>query len=731
MAHAGKSPGRRRSLLIELGTEELPPKALKNLAQAFAKNLFNGLVESGIVENQEDQSGQYTYYATPRRLVVWIKGVAPKQPDQTEQRKGPAVQVAFDPQGEPTAAAQGFAKSCGVPVSKLKRVKTDNGAWLVFEKRVKGKSLKVLVTQCLNDSIKALPIPKRMRWGNSEVEFVRPVHWLLALYGSDLIRTQALGLKANRFTRGHRFHCPGTLKIPSADRYLNTLKNNGFVIADYQARQSIIVKQATRLAKKANARVVIDEHVLDEVTGLVEWPVAALGEFDQKYLKLPREVLISTMVDHQKYFHVTNDKGKLMPLFVSVSNIKSKTPKRVRQGNERVLRARLADAEFFWNTDQKIKLDARVDELKGVLFHNQLGTIYDKTIRIGNLASAIAAKLDVDKKDVQRAAKLCKADLTTDMVAEFPQLQGTIGKYYAANQGESKQVADAIDGHYKPRYANDKLPSTALAQCVALADKIDSLVGIFATGEVPSGDKDRFALRRAALGVLRIIIERKLDLDLYELFSLAMKPYIQSTPTKSKNADSKTSNISKLDTSESVIENVFEFTNERLKSYFQAQNFSAEQIASVQACKPTKPLDFANRLAAVNHFFRKQGAAAKALASANKRIANILSKADLDDASKFSGKFNIKLVTDPAETQLAKAVEAVSSEVNGYFKTHQYDKGFDKLSTLKAPVDKFFDEVMVMHDDPAIKNNRLALLTKIRQLFLGVADISRIRIEQK
>lgn len=714
MAQARKTTGRRKNLLIELGTEELPPKALKNLAQSFAQNFFSGLVTAGLVENKPNQ---YQYYATPRRLAVWVKGVSPKQPDQIEQRRGPALQAAFDPQGNPTAGAHGFAKACDVPVARLKKVVSDKGAWLVFEHKVKGKKLNTLVTQCLNDSIKALPIPKRMRWGSSDVEFVRPAHWLLALYGSDLIRTEVLGLKADRFTKGHRFHCPTILKIASADRYLNTLKLNGFVIADYSIRQAMIVKQATRLAKKANAEVVIEQNLLDEVTSLVEWPVVSLGEFEQRYLKLPNEVLISTMVAHQKYFHITNHKGKLMPLFVSVSNIKSKTPKRVRQGNERVLRARLADAEFFWHTDQKIKLHDRVDALKGVLFHHQLGSIYDKTIRVEKLAATIATKLNIDKKDTQRVARLCKADLVTDLVGEFPQLQGTIGKYYALKQGEDKNIADAIDGHYKPRYANDKLPSNPLAQCVALADRIDSLVGIFALGEVPSGDKDPFALRRAALGVLRIMIERKLELDLLELFSRAMKQYANS-PAKN------------ITTDNSVVEQVFEFTNERLKGYFQAHGFSTQQIASVQAGKPVKPLDFANRLQAVRHFFSKRRVAAEALVSANKRIANILSKANLHldgDTIKFSSK----LTTDPAEKQLAKSVKSISKEVKECFSAAQYDKGLNKLAVLKAPIDKFFDEVMVMHDDPAIRNNRLALLGKIRQLFLGVADISHIRVERE
>ena len=709
MAQSKKSLGRRRNLLIELGTEELPPKALKNLAQSFAYHFFNGLVAARVVE---DNPNQYKYYATPRRLAVWVKAVLPKQPDRTEQRKGPSIQSAFDDHGMPTVAAHGFAKSCAVSVEQLEKSLSDEPARLVFKHKVKGRKLNILVDQCLHDSIKALPIPKRMRWGNNEMMFVRPVHWLLALYGSDVISTKALGLKADRLTHGHRFHCPTILKIPAADRYLHILKLHGFVIADYETRQALIVKQATRLVKKTANRVEIDQGLLDQVTALVEWPTASLGKFDRKYLKLPKEVLVSTMADHQKYFHVTNEQGKLMPLFVSLSNIKSKTPKRVCQGNERVLSARLSDAEFFWNTDQKIKLYERIDALKNVLFHNKLGSVYDKTIRVEKLACVIATKLKANKVQVQRVARLCKTDLVTDMVGEFPQLQGTIGKYYATNQGEDKAVANAIEEHYLPRYANDTLPSTSVAQCIALADKIDSLVGIFATAEIPTGDKDPFALRRAALGVLRIIIEKKLALDLFDLLSLSMAQYIDC-------------DLKNLHTTDAVLNQVFDFINERLKGYFQSQGFCVQEIAAVQACNPTKPIDFANRLQAVSHFFNKQPSAAKSLAAANKRIANILSRAHFDDTVKFKRE----LIIEPAEKQLANEVDTIRSEVNQHFKAHRYEQGFNKLSTLKILIDEFFEQVMVMHDDVAIKNNRLLLLMKIRQLFLGVADISHIRID--
>ncbi len=709
MADSRKSAGRKKNLLIELGTEELPPKALKNLARAFAQNLFQALVDADVVDRDP---ADYKFYATPRRLAVWVKGVLPQQPDQIEQRKGPTVQAAFDHQGHPTPAARGFARSCGVSVSRLKQQKADKGLRLVFEKKVQGKKLNQVVTEGLGQSIKALPIPKRMRWGSGDAEFVRPVHWLLALYGSDLLRTEVLGLTANRYTQGHRFHCPGRLKIPSADRYSDALAT-GWVVADYDMRQSMIVKQVTHLAKKAGVQAVIEQNLLDEVTGLVEWPVALLGEFEDKYLQLPEEVLISTMAGHQKYFHLTTDKGRLANYFVAVSNIKSKTPKRVRQGNERVLRPRLSDAAFFWNTDQKVKLDDRIQALKGVLFHRRLGTVYDKTMRIEKLAGLIAKKLDVDATQAQRAARLCKADLVTDMVGEFPELQGIIGKYYALNQGEPKPVADALDAHYKPRAANDDLPRKPLAQCVAIADRVDSLVGIFAAAEIPTGDKDPFALRRAALGLLRIIIEKKLELDLFGLFSQGMKLYAES-------------NLNNIDTADAVVRQVCEYTNERLKGYFQARGFSVEAIASVRAGRPGKPLDFASRLYAVSRFFSKRREAAESLASANKRISNILSKAGFADDCEFDHE----LIQDEAERSLAIRVATIRSEVNQHFNAGQYDQGLERLSALKAPVDAFFDQVMVMHQDPAIRSNRLALLFSIRQLFLGVADISCMRFDQ-
>ncbi len=714
MAQIKRIAGRRRNLLLELGTEELPPKALKKLSEAFGQSVFNGLVDAGMVEpaGDNESTGKCKFYATPRRLAVWIQGVLPKQPDQEEQRFGPAVQAAFDGDGKPTKAAEGFAKSCGVSVAKLKTAQTDKGERLTFSRKVRGERLQVIVTACLEDAIKALPVPKRMRWGDKDAEFVRPVHWLLALHGSDLVRTEILGLKSDRFTCGHRFHCSERIKIPSADRYVSTLKTTGFVIADYEVRQGMIEKQVSRLAAKAGAKTDIDPDLLDEVTGLVEWPVALTGQYDERFLKLPREVLVSTMADHQKYFFMTNEKGKPVPGFIAVSNIKSKSPKRVRLGNERVLRARLSDAEFFWQTDQKKTLEARREDLKGVLFHFKLGSIYDKSCRLESLAVKIAKQLDVDPARTALAARLCKADLVTDMVGEFPELQGVIGKYYATSQGIDKKVANAIDGHYKPRFSGDGLPRNGVARCVAIADRIDTLTGIFVCGEIPTGDKDPFGLRRASLGVLRILVEGKLDLDLRKLIKISLDEYRKS-------------GLGKISVGDEVVDQIFGYMIERLRGYFQSQGYGTDIYASVEACKPASPLDFSRRVSALDKFFRKRKSAAESLASANKRIANILSKAKITNAVKFRKK----LAEQEAEKVLADSVKELSRTVRVEFGLGHYEKGLELLAGLKIPVDRFFDEVMVMHDNPEIRDNRLALLSELRELFLGVADISRIRVD--
>ncbi|MCY3769198.1 MAG: glycine--tRNA ligase subunit beta [Gammaproteobacteria bacterium] len=713
MATPGNRPGRPKNLLIELGTEELPPKALKRLGQSFARGIFTGLVEAGVMQNKE---ANYRYYAAPRRLAVWARDVHPVQPDRNEERRGPAVKAAFGADGNPSNAARGFAKSCGVDVHQLKRRKTGKGEWLVYESTVKGKRLGTILTECLNEAVRALPIPRRMRWGTCEEEFIRPVHWLLVLHGSEVIRTGVLGLKAGRYSRGHRFHCPGELRILSADRYLGTLKTDGFVMADYESRQSTIVKQATRLARKAGAHAVLDAPLLEEVTGLVEWPVSVLGRYDDRFLKLPVEVLTSTMNRHQKYFHLVNGKNEPVPLFVAVSNLKSRAPARVRQGNERVLRARLSDADFFFEADQKVPLEERIDDLKEVLFHHTLGSVYDKSRRIRKLAGVIAGQLGIEGESVREAAALCKADLVTDMVGEFPELQGTMGKYYARRQGWNRKIADAIEGHYFPRHAGDQLPGSAAAQCLALADRLDTVFGIFLCGEMPTGDRDPFALRRATLGILRILVECRLDLDLLDLYRQASTLYVHVEVAGNREPGL-----------EPVIELVLAFSDERLKGYFIAQGFDAEAIAAVLAGRPTRPFNSYLRLKAVSELFTTDRTIAESLAYSNKRIANILSKAGRSHPDSMD--LDSGLLTEPAEKALAESVERIEEQVFDCFENEDYDRGFNRLSALGAPIDTFFDQVMVMHDDPAVRANRLALLARIRRLFLGGADLSKMRLE--
>ncbi len=715
MSSGKNSSAAGKLLLIELGTEELPPKALKGLAQSFSATFYQELICEGLVE---DNPADMKWYATPRRLAVTVRNVLERQPDRVETVRGPALQVAYDEDGAATRAAQGFARSCGVPLSALKTRQTEKGAWLVFEKRLAGSRLDEVVTRCLNQSIKSLPIPKRMRWGENEAEFVRPVHWLLALYGSDLVRVEALGLESGRTTRGHRFHSSGHLEIPSADQYLKLLKTDGRVIADYDERQTIIKKQATRLASKAGARIVIQQGLLDEVTSLVEWPVALAGEFDRQFLELPSAVLISTMAGHQKYFHVVDDRNKLVPVFVTISNIKSKSPKRVRQGNERVLRARLSDARFFWQTDQKIPLKNRVKDLNGVLFHDRLGSIHDKVRRIRSISGFIAGQLDVDPEAVDTVAELCKADLVTDLVGEFPELQGTVGRYYADNEGYGRAIADAIEAHYKPRTAADTVPSDPVAICVALADRVDSLVGLFGCGEAPSGDKDPFALRRAALGVFRIIVENQLDLDLKELYEKGLAKYV---------AEYIGQILPPGWSSGGAVNRVYDFTMERSKGYFELQGYSTDEYAAVSAARPapTRPVDFARRIEAIHTFFNDNSSAAQSLASANKRIGNMLK----GDAAVDTKDLDSSVVCDPVEKDLTAMLNQVGDRVHSCFQSNDYAGGLAQLAELKDPVDQFFDNVMVMHQDKTIRNNRLALLARIRQMFLGVADISKIRIK--
>jgi len=700
-----KLPGDSANLLIELGTEELPPKALKVLAESFSRSVSLSLIEAGVVSDKPDS---VQFYAAPRRLAVLIKDVESSQKDRVEQRRGPSVSAAFK-EGEPTKAALGFARSCGVEIDQLGREVTDKGEWLCYAIQVVGLSLTALVNKALEQAVKQLPIPKRMRWGDSDQEFVRPVHWLLALHGLNTLEVSVLGLNADNKTRGHRFHVPGQITVPSADDYVSTLLEQGKVQVDYAARQAAIKTQVEVLAKNETAQAVMHPALLDEVTGLVEWPFAIYGQFDSKFLEVPTEVLVSSMSDHQKYFHLVDEQGRLLPGFITISNIQSNEVSRVRAGNERVLRARLSDAEFFWQADQKLKLDDRISSLKRVLFHKKLGSVHDKVSRMKVLAQSIAGQIGADPKQVDRACDLCKTDLVTDMVGEFPELQGTVGRYYAANQGEVNIVAKAIEAHYQPRFAGDDLPQGEVAQCLAIADRLDSLAGIFACGEVPSGDKDPFGLRRASLGVLRIMIESGLELDLYELVKQAVDGFSEMD----------------LGNNDDVAEKITSFVFERLRAYYQPFGFDTEEINAVMAVQPSRPLDFDHRLHALHDFVANQSDAALSLAAANKRIANILVK----QKSKLVSEVQPSLFKEKAEGALFDLVNQSASAAQLAFSNSKYSEGLLELSALKSPVDAFFDEVMVMDEDLAVRANRLALLHSIRALFLNVADISLIQVE--
>ena len=700
---------RPRNLLIELGTEELPPKALKSLGQSLSESVYQYLVDAQLVQAGR---GAHKFYASPRRLALWIKQVQPCQPDRIEERRGPSVSAAFEADGTPTKAALGFAGSCGVEVDQLETRKTDRGEWLSYSSKVKGESVQSVVERGLDHAVKNLPIPKRMRWGSHSQEFVRPVHWLLAMYGSDVLPISLLGLKAGYWTWGHRFHAPNKIRVRSADRYVETLKDDGHVIADYVERRSMIEKQIARIATRTGFTPVLDQDLLDEVTALVEWPSALYGEFDRRFLNIPAEVLVSSMRDHQKYFHLLDTEGSLVPGFIAVSNIKSRAPKRVKSGNQRVLRARLADAEFFWNADQKTPLIDRKSALDRVLFHKRLGSVLDKVERMRSLAQMIANQIGADSRHVDRACDLCKADLVTDMVVEFPDLQGTIGSYYAANQGEHREVCDAIREHYLPRFAGDSLPVGSVSRCLALADRIDTLTGIFACGETPTGDKDPYALRRAALGILRIMIELGLDLDLLTMIKASTEQYTGAKHEALElGADTEIA--------------VFDFIIDRLRAYYLPTGYDTMEISAVMGVRPTSPLDFHHRLQAVHDFFKLHSDAAHSLAVANKRIANILSRQEQPQ----NLETDPDLFSEKAESDLFDHVERSGMRARTLFEKAQYSQGLIELASLKSPIDTFFDSVMVMDENVTLRENRLALLANIRRLFLEVADISLVRVD--
>lgn len=682
-----------QDLLVEVGTEELPPKALKKLSDAFTDGIIAGLKDAGVAAEA------VLPYAAPRRMAVWLKGVPVQQADQIIERKGPAVAAAFDKEGNPSKAAEGFARSCSVEFSALQQVETDKGAWLVFRQQQEGQQTATLFPAIVEKSLAALPIPKRMRWGSGTAEFVRPVHWIVMLAGNQVIDAEILGIKTGNQSRGHRFHAPAAITINTPDDYAVKL-GEACVIARFEARRDLIRTKVEALAAELGGKAIMPEDLLDEVTALVEWPVPVAGRFEERFLDVPQEALISTMQDNQKYFALVDANGKLMPNFITVANIDSRDVSQISSGNERVIRPRFSDAEFFWNQDKKQTLASRREPLKKMVFQQKLGTLYDKSGRVAQLASYIAQQLGADEALAVRAAELGKCDLVTSMVFEFTELQGTMGRYYAQHDGEAAEVATAMEEQYMPRFAGDELPATATGRILALAERLDTLAGIFGIGQKPTGAKDPFALRRAALGVLRILIELQLPLDLADLLGKA--------------ADGLTTQLGKKPETQEALDYILE----RLRAYYQEQGIGVELVEAVASLKPTQPLDFDRRVKAVAAF--RQLMAAESLAAANKRISNILKKVE----GELPDSIHPGLLQLEAEQALAAAVQYQDNKVMPLFAAGEYEAALLSLAELREPVDRFFDEVMVMADDAALKNNRLALLNRLRGLFLRVADLS-------
>ncbi len=684
-----------QDFLVEIGTEELPPKALKPLSDAFTRGIAQGLEEAGVA------FGKVESFAAPRRLAVRVRDLADAQPDKPVEKRGPAVKAAFDDAGNPTRALTGFSTSLGVTPDQLDTLETDKGAWVVYRTVEKGKPTVELMPELVDKSLAALPIPKRMLWGAHRTEFVRPVHWIILMYGNKVLNAPIMGLTPGNTTRGHRFHCPKELIVPTPNDYELVLKEEGKVLADFAERREKIRAGVTTIAgQQSNGQAVIDEELLDEVTALNEWPVPLLGNFEERFLEVPAEALISSMKEHQKYFHVVDKNGRMLPHFITIANLESKDPAQVISGNEKVIRPRLSDAAFFYETDRKTRLEDRIDALKPIVFQEKLGSIHDKSVRVAALAKKIAEAINSDPALAERAAMLAKTDLVTEMVLEFTDLQGIMGEYYARHDGEPEDVAKALNEQYMPRFAGDDLPATLTGCAVAIADRIDSLVGLFGINQPPSGTRDPFGLRRASLGVLRIIIERELPLDLQTLCEWAEENFTVLTE-------------------QNTASTVVDYMLERFRAHYDEQGIGAEVYLAVHARRPTRPLDFDRRVKAVEAF--RQLPEAQALAGANKRVSNILTKQGGDNIGEA---VDTSLLQDAEEKTLAEQVEQQAQAVLPLFEQGDYSSALRSLAQLREPVDSFFDEVMVMADDEAVRNNRLALLNRLRNLFLRVADIS-------
>jgi len=694
----------RHDFLVEIGAEEMPPKSLAALGEAFRDGLVAGLESAGL------SHGAAKAFFTPRRLAVSVSKLLDRQPEQRIERRGPPVSAAFDSAGQPTRAATAFAESCGVGLDELTRIKDAKGEFLFCRTTRAGEPAARLLPGIVEAALDGLPIARRMRWGDGTAQFVRPVHWVVLLHGDAIVPGEILGIAAGRMTRGHRFHTKKPIALRSPGGYVGALEK-GFVRADFDARRERIRAGVVAAAEAESGVAVVDAAVLDEVTALTEWPVPIAGGFDSRFLELPPEVLVATLQDHQRYFPVRGADGKLMPRFVAVANLESRDPSQVRAGNERVVRPRLADAAFFFAADRKATLASRRDALAAVTFQAQLGTLADKTARVTALATQIARVAGRDSAAAQRAAELAKCDLLTAMVGEFPELQGVMGRYYAVNDGEPSEVAAAIAEQYLPRFAGDSLPATGAGLALAVADKLDTLVGIFAIGQKPTGTKDPYGLRRSALGVLRILIETGIALDLRELIRSAL--------------DSVAADLARLGgkpPADGLADEIYDYMMERLRAWYleAGGSITTEMFDAVLDTRPASPLDFDNRLRALAGFLQLPDAAG--LTAANKRIANILRKA----GEQPSPRVDPGLLTDPHERQLATEVEALRVDVERLVTARRYADALARLASLRGSVDAFFDHVLVMADDVGVRANRLALLAALSRLFLHMANLSRL-----
>ena len=685
-----------QNFLVEIGTEELPPKALKTLATSFADNVEAELNHAGLSFDKIE------WFAAPRRLAVKVLNLATQQPSKEIEKRGPAVSAAFDAEGKPTKAAEGWARGCGITVDQAERIATDKGEWLVHRAKIEGQPTKNLLNSIVANALAKLPIPKPMRWADKTVQFIRPVHTVAMLLGDELIEGEILGVASARTIRGHRFLGEKEFDIQHADQYPQLLREKGSVVADFNERKAEILAKSQAKATALGGVADIEESLLEEVTSLVEYPNVLAAKFEERFLAVPAEALVYTMKGDQKYFPIYDKDGKLLPHFIFVSNINPEDPTAIIEGNEKVVRPRLTDAEFFFKTDLKQKLVDRLPRLETVLFQQQLGTLKDKTDRIEQLAGEIAKQIGADEAKAKRAGLLSKCDLMTNMVFEFTDTQGVMGMHYARHDGEDEEVAVALNEQYMPRFAGDELPKSLVASAVALADKFDTLTGIFGIGQAPKGSADPFALRRAALGALRIIVEKNLPLDLEDLVKKSAALFGDKLTNKN------------------VVADVVDFMLGRFRAWYQDEGIAVDVIQAVLARRPTRPADFDARVRAVSHFRTLDSA--EALAAANKRVSNILAKADA-----AIGEINLTACVEPAEKALAEAVLALRTEVQPLIAKGDYTAVLDKLANLRAPVDNFFDNVMVNAEDPALRQNRLAILNTLQGLFLQVADISLLQ----